>query len=41
MEIGIDKAREYILALKESGNFTLEDMAKVALINLTKNTAIY
>lgn len=35
MEIGIDKAREYILALKESGNFTLEDMANISGIPLS------
>lgn len=30
MEIVIDKAREYILALKDAGNFTFEDMANVS-----------
>ena len=35
MEIVIDKAREYILALKEAGNFTLEDMANVSGIPLS------
>lgn len=30
MEIIADKAREYILALKEAGNFTFEDMANVS-----------
>ena len=35
MEIGLDKAREYILALKEAGNFTLEDMANVSGIPLS------
>lgn len=30
MEIIIDKAREYILALKESGNFTFEDMSNIS-----------
>jgi transcriptional regulator with XRE-family HTH domain len=27
MEISVEKAREYILALKEAGNFTFEDIA--------------
>lgn len=35
MEISIDKAREYILALKEAGNFTLEDMANISGIPLS------
>ena len=30
MEIVIDKAREYILALKDAGNFTFEDMANIS-----------
>ena len=30
MEVVIDRAREYILALKEAGNFTLEDMANIS-----------
>lgn len=30
MEIAIEKAREYILALKQAGNFTLEDMANIS-----------
>lgn len=30
MEITSDKAREYILALKEAGNFTAEDMANIS-----------
>lgn len=34
MEIVLDKAREYILALKEAGNFTFEDMANVSGIPL-------
>lgn len=34
MEIVIDKARDYILALKEAGNFTFEDMANVSGIPL-------
>ncbi len=35
MEISIDKAREYILALKEAGSFTLEDMANISGIPLS------
>ena len=34
MEISIEKAREYILALKEAGTFTLEDMANISGIPL-------
>lgn len=34
MEIVLDKARDYILALKEAGNFTFEDMANVSGIPL-------
>lgn len=34
MEIVIDKARDYISALKEAGNFTFEDMANVSGIPL-------
>ena len=34
MEIVLDKAREYITALKEVGNFTFEDMANVSGIPL-------
>lgn len=34
MEIVLDKAREYILALKEAGSFTLEDIANVSGIPL-------
>lgn len=30
MEIGIEKAKEYILSLKDAGNFTLEDMANLS-----------
>lgn len=30
MEIAVDKAREYILALKESGNFSFEDIANIS-----------
>lgn len=35
MEFVIEKAREYILALKEAGNFTFEDMANVSGIPLS------
>ena len=35
MEIVIDKAREYIIALKEAGNFTFEDIANVSGIPLS------
>ncbi len=34
MEIVLDKAKDYILALKEAGNFTFEDMANVSGIPL-------
>ena len=34
MEIVLDKAKDYILALKEMGNFTWEDMANVSGIPL-------
>lgn len=34
MEILLEKAREYILALKEVGNFTFEDMANISGIPL-------
>ena len=30
MEIGTEKAKEYILALKEAGNFTYEDIANLS-----------
>ena len=30
MEIGTEKAKEYILSLKEAGNFTFEDMANLS-----------
>lgn len=30
MEITLDKAKDYILALKEAGNFTSEDMANIS-----------
>ena len=34
MELGIEKAREYILALKDAGNFTFEDIANLSGIPL-------
>lgn len=34
MEIAVEKAREYILALKQAGNFTHEDMANISGIPL-------
>ena len=34
MEIAIDKIKEYILALKEAGSFSLEDIANVSGIPL-------
>ena len=34
MEIVLDKVKEYILALKEAGNFTFEDMANISGIPL-------
>ncbi|MBR5786674.1 MAG: hypothetical protein IKY41_08275 [Clostridia bacterium] len=34
MEIGVDKAKEYILALKDAGKFTLEDIANLSGIPL-------
>jgi DNA-directed RNA polymerase specialized sigma24 family protein len=30
MEIGTEKAKEYILSLKEIGNFTFEDIANLS-----------
>lgn len=30
MEIGVDKAKDYILALKEAGSFTFEDIANIS-----------
>lgn len=30
MEVSIEKAKEYILALKEAGNFTFEDIANLS-----------
>ena len=35
MEIVFDKAREYILALKDAGKFTLEDIANVSGLPLS------
>lgn len=35
MEIVFDKAKEYILALKEAGNFTFEDIANISGIPLS------
>lgn len=34
MEIAVEKAREYILALKQAGNFTFEDIANLSGIPL-------
>lgn len=34
MEIGTEKIKEYIMALKEAGNFTFEDMANISGIPL-------
>lgn len=34
MEIALDKAKDYILALKDAGSFTLEDIANVSGIPL-------
>lgn len=34
MEIGVEKAKEYILALKEAGNFSYEDIANISGIPL-------
>lgn len=34
MEIAVEKAREYILALKDAGNFTHEDIANISGIPL-------
>ena len=35
MEIVLDRARDYILALKEAGNFTSEDMANLSGIPIS------
>ena len=34
MEIAVERAKEYILALKQAGNFTMEDMANISGIPL-------
>lgn len=34
MEVLLERAKEYILALKEAGNFTLEDMANISGVPL-------
>ena len=34
MELIIEKAREYVLALKDAGNFTNEDMANISGVPL-------
>lgn len=41
MEIAIDKVREYITALKNAGNFTLEDIANLSGIPLPTIRNIY
>lgn len=41
MEIAIDKIREYITALKNAGNFTLEDIANLSGIPLSTIRNIY
>lgn len=41
MEIGNDKVREYILALKNTGNFTYEDIANLSGIPLQTVRNIY
>lgn len=41
MEIAIDKIREYITALKNAGNFTLEDIANLSGIPLPTIRNIY
>jgi transcriptional regulator with XRE-family HTH domain len=35
MEITLEKAKDYILALKEAGSFTLEDMANISGIPIS------
>ena len=35
VEIALEKAREYILALKEAGKFSLEDMANISGIPIS------
>lgn len=41
MEIGTDKIKEYIIALKEAGKFTLEDIANLSGIPLQTVRNIY
>lgn len=41
MEIAIDKIKEYITALKNAGNFTLEDIANLSGIPLSTIRNIY
>lgn len=41
MEIGLDNVRKYILALKEAGNFTFEDIANISGIPLPTVRNIY
>lgn len=41
MEIAIDKIKEYITALKNAGNFTLEDIANLSGIPLATIRNIY
>ncbi len=41
MEIAIDKVKEYIIALKNAGNFTLEDIAKFSGIPIATIRNIY
>jgi transcriptional regulator with XRE-family HTH domain len=41
MEITTEKAKEYIVALKEAGNFTLEDIANLSGIPLPTIRNIY
>lgn len=41
MEIAIDKIREYMTALKNAGNFTLEDIANLSGIPLSTIRNIY
>ena len=41
MEIAIDKIKEYIIALKNAGNFTLEDVANLSGIPIATVKNIY
>lgn len=41
MEIAIEKVKEYIIALKNAGNFTLEDIANLSGIPLSTIRNIY